>query len=98
MTMSSHDEKTTFEGGTQGGGTMSHDSQSPTADAGNRNYRCYFTDTNDRIQSYEQIDCEDDVQAALKAQALLAASHFTSAELWSGKRIVGKWGNKTERR
>jgi hypothetical protein len=104
MTMSSHNEKTAFEGDSQGDSTMMHDSQLPTADAldadaGNRHYRCYFTDDRDRIQSYEQIECEDDVQAALKAQALLAASHFTSAELWSGKRIVGKWGNnKSERR
>ncbi len=65
--------------------------------AADRSYRCYFIDCNDRIQSYEQIECEDDVQAALRAQALLAASHFPSAELWSGKRIVGKWGNKGER-
>jgi hypothetical protein len=98
-----HNNKTTFEGGSQGGTTVMHDSQLPVADilhtdAGNRNYRCYFIDDHDRIQSYEQIECEDDVQAALKAQALLAASHFTSAELWSGKRIVGKWGNRTERR
>jgi hypothetical protein len=66
--------------------------------AADRSYRCYFIDYNDRIQSYEQIECENDVQAALKAQALLAASHFPSAELWSGKRIVGKWGNKTKGR
>ena len=65
--------------------------------AADRSYRCYFIDHNDRIQSYEHIACEDDAQAALKAQALLAVSHFPAAELWSGKRIVGKWSNKTER-
>jgi hypothetical protein len=59
----------------------------------NKSYRCYFTDTNDRIQSYEAVECADDTQAALTAQRLLAASPFTSAELWQGTRIVGKWGN-----
>lgn len=66
--------------------------------AAERSYRCYFIDHNDRIQSYEQIECEDDSQAALKAQALLAVSHFPAAELWSGKRIVGRWSNKTKGR
>jgi hypothetical protein len=61
--------------------------------AASKSYRCYFTDVNDRIQSYEQIECQDDAQAVLKAQKLLAASPFTSAELWQGTRIVGKWSN-----
>jgi hypothetical protein len=61
--------------------------------ATNKSYRCYFTDREDRIQSYEQIECQDDAQAALKAQVLLAASHSVSAELWQGKRLVGKWGS-----
>ena len=77
---------------------MLDSSSSPRADATstaapNKSYRCYFTDNHDRIQSYEQIDCEGDAQAALKSQALLAASRFASAELWQGKRLVGKWGN-----
>jgi hypothetical protein len=55
------------------------------------NYRCYFTDAADRIQSYEQIACPDDAAAALKVQQLLAASTYSSAELWQGKRLVGKW-------
>ncbi len=57
-----------------------------------KSYRCYFTEVDDRIRSYEQIEGEDDAQAALKAQQLLAASPFTSAELWQGRRLVGKWG------
>ena len=32
----------------------------------------------------------------LKAQALLVASQFTTAELWQGKRLVSKWGNTGE--
>lgn len=72
--------------------------KSPKADAqgrvaANKSYRCYFTDVDDRIQSYEQIECEDDTQAVLEAQKLLAASPFTSAELWQGTRVVGKWSN-----
>ena len=57
----------------------------------NKNYRCYFTDAADRIRSYEQIACPDDTVATLKVDELLAGSHFSSAELWEGKRLVGKW-------
>lgn len=57
----------------------------------NRNYRCYFTDAGDRIRTYEQIDCPDDAAAALKVDELLAASQYSAAELWEGKRLVGKW-------
>ena len=57
----------------------------------NKNYRCYFTDAGDRIQSYEQIASDDDTAATLKVDELLAGSKFSSAELWEGKRLVGKW-------
>jgi hypothetical protein len=63
-----------------------------TTAAPNGSYRCYFTDTDDRIKSFEQIECNDDADAALKAQTLLAVSRFTSAEVWQGSRLVGKWG------
>lgn len=56
-----------------------------------KNYRCYFTDAGDRIRTYEQITCADDSAAALKVDELLAASDHSSAELWEGKRLVGKW-------
>jgi hypothetical protein len=61
--------------------------------AASRSYRCYFTEVNDRIRSYEQIECENDAEAALKAQELLAASQFASVEVWQGRRLVCKWGN-----
>ena len=63
-----------------------------TTAAPNGSYRCYFTDTDDRIKSFEQMDGDDDADVALKAQASLAASRFTSAEVWQGSRRVGKWG------
>ena len=63
-----------------------------TTAAPNGSYRCYFTDTDDRIKSFEQMDGEDDADVALKAQASLAVSRFTSAEVWQGSRLVGKWG------
>jgi hypothetical protein len=56
-----------------------------------KNYRCYFTDEGDRIRSFEQIECADDTAAALKVDALLATSQYNAAELWEGKRLVGKW-------
>ena len=54
-------------------------------------YRCYFTDESDRIQSCEQIECVDDAAAVLKVHELLATSKYNVAELWQGKRLVGKW-------
>jgi hypothetical protein len=54
-------------------------------------YRCYFTDESDRIRSYEQIDCSDDATAVLKVDELLATSRYNSAELWQGRRLVGRW-------
>ena len=57
----------------------------------NKSYRCYFTDGDDRIRTYEQIECADDSAATLKVDELLATSRYSSAELWEGKRLVGKW-------
>jgi hypothetical protein len=57
----------------------------------NKNYRCYFTDSDDRIRSFEPIECADDSAATLKVDELLATSPYSSAELWEGKRLVGKW-------
>jgi hypothetical protein len=57
----------------------------------NKNYRCYFTDAGDRIRSFEQIVCADDTAAALKVDELLSGSQYSSAELWEGERLVGKW-------
>ena len=71
----------------------SSDSDGRSAAAASKSYRCYFTEADDRIRSYEQIECENDAEAALKAQELLAASQFTSTEVWQGRRIVGKWSN-----
>lgn len=56
-------------------------------------YRCYFIDGSDRIKSVEELECADDASAALKAERLLEESTYKSAELWSGKRLVGKWAN-----
>jgi hypothetical protein len=68
------------------------EADSRSANGPNKSYRCYFTDADDRIQSYQQISCENDAQAALKARMLLDSSQFAAAELWQGRRIVGKWG------
>jgi hypothetical protein len=59
-----------------------------------KTYRCYFTDAGDRIHSYELIECANDSEAALKVDQLLAASQGSSAELWQGKRLVGRWSVK----
>jgi hypothetical protein len=59
----------------------------------NSHYRCYFTDENDRIKGVEQINGQDDAEAALKVEHLLTSSSHKSAELWQGSRLVGKWDN-----
>lgn len=60
----------------------------------NKTYRCYFTDAGDHIRSYEQIECGNDTEAALRVDELLVASQDSSAELWQGKRLVGRWSVK----
>jgi len=57
----------------------------------NKSYRCYFTDGDDRIRTFEQIESADDASAALKVEDLLGSSRYNSAELWQGNRLVGKW-------
>ncbi len=59
----------------------------------NNHYRCYFTDENDRIKAVEQLECEDDAAALMKAEQVLTLSAYRTAELWQGSRLVGKWGN-----
>lgn len=68
-------------------------SEASAQNTAHKSYRCYFTNVNDRIQSYEPIECQTDAEAALKAQELLAASEFMTAEVWQGRRLVGKWAN-----
>jgi hypothetical protein len=59
-----------------------------------KTYRCCFTDAGDHIRSYEQIECANDTEAALKVDELLASSQDSSAELWQGERLVGRWSVK----
>ena len=57
-----------------------------------RRYRCYFTDANDRIRAVEAIACDDDAEAMLRSEQLLASSEYRTAELWQGARLVGRLG------
>lgn len=59
-----------------------------------RQYRCYFTDADDRIRSVEVVACDDDAEAMLRAEQLLASSEHRTAELWQGPRLVAKWGKR----
>ena len=61
-------------------------------------YRCYLLSEDNRIQSSEIIEGLDDADAAIRAQELLAASKYVSAEVWVGKRLVGRWINKEIRK
>jgi hypothetical protein len=90
-------QATLFECHAKGGSNVMLDSLKPS-EAGDqssarKSYRCYFTNAEDRIQSYKVIECPTDAEAALKAQELLAASHLMTAELWQGGRLVGKWSS-----
>jgi hypothetical protein len=87
-------EEAPFGCGVQGGSNVTFETSEPNGRstiAASKSYRCYFTDDNDRIQSYEQIDCPDDAAAALKVEELLATSKYATAELWQGGRLVGRW-------
>ena len=57
----------------------------------NIEYRCYLTDSDDKIRAFEVLHCIDDAAALLAAQSLLTASTYRSAELWQRGRLVGKW-------
>ncbi len=57
----------------------------------NKSYHSHFTDSNDRIQICERLECPNDVTAVLKVEELLAASKYKTAELWQSARLVGKW-------
>jgi hypothetical protein len=61
-------------------------------------YRCYLTNENDRIQSFEIIEGLNDAEVVLKAQELVASTRYASAEVWQGKRLIGKWINRDIRR
>lgn len=59
----------------------------------NKSYRCYFTNEQDRIQTFEIIEGADDSEAGVKAQELVASSKYPSAEMWQGSRMIGRWTN-----
>ena len=52
-------------------------------------YRFYFLDSNDHITAAEVVECADDSDAKLKADALLKERPgFTSVEVWKTKDMV----------
>jgi two-component system, sensor histidine kinase PdtaS len=59
----------------------------------NKAYRCYFTNEHDRIQTFDIVEAVNDSEAAVRAQELVASSKHTSAEVWHGKRLIGRWVN-----
>lgn len=63
----------------------------------NKAYRCYFTNENDRIQTFEIIEGVDDSEVAAKARDLVASSKYPAAEVWHGSRMVGRWTNSNFR-
>jgi hypothetical protein len=56
-----------------------------------KRYRCCFTNGSDRVLRTEPIDGVDDASAVLQVERLLAASPHSSAQLWDGQRLVGRW-------
>jgi hypothetical protein len=59
----------------------------------NKAYRCYFTNKADRIETFDISEAVHDSEAAVKAQELVASSRHASAEVWHGRRLVGRWVN-----
>jgi hypothetical protein len=54
-------------------------------------YRCYFLDNAKRIKAVEELECEQDGDALIKANAILIdMKNYPFAELWNGSRVVGE--------
>ena len=51
-------------------------------------YRCYYLDFADRIASTDVIHCDTDAQGRSRADALLAASSYSSMEVWDRDQVV----------
>ena len=52
-------------------------------------YRSYFRNSDGRIKGTQILDCEDDTAAAVKVEILLAErQNCTSADVWTGRRLV----------
>jgi len=62
-----------------------------------KNYRCCFTDGNDRVLRSEPINGTDDASAVLQVERLLATTSYDSVELWDGHRLVSKWATVARR-
>ena len=52
-------------------------------------YRCYFVNSLDQIETAQSLDCTEDAQALLKAGEL-AELQSLGVEIWSGARLVGR--------
>ena len=50
-------------------------------------YRCYLLDM-DRIAAMQVVECENDADAVLEADKILALSTCTAAEVWDRDRKV----------
>jgi hypothetical protein len=52
-------------------------------------YRCYFVNNLDQIQTAQNLDCAEDAEAMLQAGELAEAQSLT-VEIWNGARLVGR--------
>jgi hypothetical protein len=55
-----------------------------------KGYRCYLM-TGETIRGVQMFECPDDAEVIIKAAALLESKpEFQNAEVWEGKRLVGR--------
>ena len=52
-------------------------------------YRCYFVNKLDEILGAQTLDCSEDAEALLQADALAQAQSLI-VEIWNGARLVGR--------
>ena len=52
-------------------------------------YRCYFVNSLDQIETAQSFDCTEDAEALLKAVEL-AELQSLGVEIWSGARLIGR--------
>jgi hypothetical protein len=57
-------------------------------------FRCFFVDERDTVESFEPLDLKDEAEAVRRAEEMLRArATAVSAEIWESGRLVARVGS-----
>jgi hypothetical protein len=59
-------------------------------------YRCYFLSEDDKIKSFEIIECASDAAALEEAERRLATCGYPAIEVWDRGRYIGIVGDRLD--